>query len=536
MHYLYSEKDQADFYMQDDVHFPHVLTPLYASFQLPNQEEGTRRAFERLQGPLERFSLRLYRGRFYQRNVPFQGDSQLREQRHREILQARLPVIMDYFQERLETVLLPYYARLKESAAKVSTPSDALSLICEMHQFYATAWDIHFDIILPRVELGFMLEDLYKRMTGAASGQPVYDLLIGVMNKSLETDQAFWRLADRIKQDRVICNLILASEAQKIPAALRDSERGRQLLDEMAQLLDIYGYRTSYSHEFIHESWVENPKYAWDLVRIYLQKDYDFNADYAALRAHREAAFAQLMDSVADSEIKQTFARLYSYALLCWGLDEDHHFYIDTMLPMMYRPVLIRIGAILCEQNVVEQPEDVFFLYFEEVCELLVHPTDSRTRVRERKREYAEFCKEDGVPHLGPVPPAAGEDDLLVDRLFGLPKFLKENTKTLVKGYAASRGTHTGTVKVVRDQDEFSKVTHGDVLVCKSTTPPWTVLFSVAGAIVTDAGGVLSHAGTVAREYAIPAVLGTKVATRTFRDGDVVTVDGTAGTVVVSQT
>nr|WP_272880021.1 PEP-utilizing enzyme [Sulfoacidibacillus ferrooxidans] len=110
---------------------------------------------------------------------------------------------------------------------------------------------------------------------------------------------------------------------------------------------------------------------------------------------------------------------------------------------------------------------------------------------------------------------------------------MKENTKTFFKGYAASKGSHTGTVRIVNDQEEFSKISHGDVLVCKSTTPPWTVLFSVAGAIVTDAGGILSHAGTVAREYGIPAVLGTKVATRTLRDGDVVTVNGTEGTVVV---
>ena len=63
--------------------------------------------------------------------------------------------------------------------------------------------------------------------------------------------------------------------------------------------------------------------------------------------------------------------------------------------------------------------------------------------------------------------------------------------------------------------------------------PPWTVLFSIAGAVITDAGGILSHAGTVAREYKLPAVLGTKVGTQLLKDGDVVTVDGTSGVVYI---
>ena len=88
-------------------------------------------------------------------------------------------------------------------------------------------------------------------------------------------------------------------------------------------------------------------------------------------------------------------------------------------------------------------------------------------------------------------------------------------------------------MRIVRNQDDFAKVTKGDVLVCKTTLPPWTVLFSIAGAVITDAGGILSHAGTVAREYKLPAVLGTKVSTQLLKDGDVVTVDGTNGVVTI---
>jgi phosphoenolpyruvate synthase/pyruvate phosphate dikinase len=88
-------------------------------------------------------------------------------------------------------------------------------------------------------------------------------------------------------------------------------------------------------------------------------------------------------------------------------------------------------------------------------------------------------------------------------------------------------------VRLLLGTDDFSRLRRGDVLVCRTTDPAWSVLFGVAGALVTDRGGVLSHAAIVAREHGIPAVLATGNATQILRDGAVVTVDGTTGRVVV---
>lgn len=533
MNYLYSEKDHKEFFVQDDVHFSHVLTPLFASFQLPMQERGTQIAFDIMKMPLERFVCRLFRGRFYQYNAPYKGDMKVRAKEHEAALAQRLPVIVDYYQDKVDRILLPYYEKLKRLAKEPLDIEQALPLLQEMHNFYETAWAIHFDIILPRLDVGFMLEDIYKKLTGEADGQFVYELLVGTMNKSLETDKVFWQFANDIKKVAEVCELILNTEASQVEAALSMHPKGEIFVQKMRTCLEIYGYRTSFSHEFVNETWVENSKYAWDLVRTYLQKEYDFDREFNELVHRREVAFASFLEHVPDSPLRQEFLRLYEIGLHCWGMDEDHHFYIDTMLPATYRPVLLQIAKVLVEHGVIDEPSDIFFLYYEEVCAVLQKPQNHMETVRTRKMEYNQYVAEEGYPHLGPEPEPAEDEDLLVDRLFGLPKFLQENTNTFVKGYAASRGIHTGVVKIVRDQDEFPKVEPGDVLVCKTTTPPWTVLFSVAGAIVTDAGGILSHAGTVAREYKIPAVLGTKVATKTLKDGDVVMVNGTEGTVVV---
>ena len=89
-------------------------------------------------------------------------------------------------------------------------------------------------------------------------------------------------------------------------------------------------------------------------------------------------------------------------------------------------------------------------------------------------------------------------------------------------------------MRVVRDQTDFAKLGPGDVLVAPVTSPPWSVLFLQAGAVVTDGGGVLSHTAVIAREYGIPAVLATGQATRRLRDGDLVGVDGTTGIVSIA--
>ena len=108
----------------------------------------------------------------------------------------------------------------------------------------------------------------------------------------------------------------------------------------------------------------------------------------------------------------------------------------------------------------------------------------------------------------------------------------RENA-TVLRGLPASRGKAVGPARVVRSPDEFHKVRPGDVLVCTATSPTWTPVFGTVSALVTDSGGVLSHASIVAREYGLPAVVGVNHGTSTIRDGQVVTVDGTGGLVLL---
>ena len=101
--------------------------------------------------------------------------------------------------------------------------------------------------------------------------------------------------------------------------------------------------------------------------------------------------------------------------------------------------------------------------------------------------------------------------------------------------FPSDRGVVTGRARVLRDLADGDQLQSGEVLVCVTTAPPWTPLFAIAGAVVTDTGGVLSHSAICAREYGVPCVVGTQVATRVIPDGATVTVDGAAGIVRVER-
>jgi rifampicin phosphotransferase len=108
-----------------------------------------------------------------------------------------------------------------------------------------------------------------------------------------------------------------------------------------------------------------------------------------------------------------------------------------------------------------------------------------------------------------------------------------ESEATVVRGIGASPGVVTGTARLTGSPAEFDRLRRGDVLVTQSTTESFNIVLPILGAIVTDSGGLLSHAAIVSREYGIPAVVGCRDATALIPDGAQVRVDGTSGEVVV---
>jgi phosphohistidine swiveling domain-containing protein len=491
---------------------------------------GTKKAFETLKMPVLQFAMKYSDGRAYQATPPYPGNIEERVAEHQAIAGSRFPVLSKILFDYVDQELLPFYRKLDEARERSLTREEALEKVKELHVFYERAWELHFEIVIPRTSISMALESLYTQFTGDANATVIYELLTGVMNKTLETDRELWNLADQVKATPALKSLFLNTPPNQWMSVLPDTEEGKAFLAKLQLFLEVYGYRTRNSHEFLDETWVENPQDALTTLAEYIQKDYDFTAELAQVVAEREEKLQQVLSRMPEGEGKAAFTQIYQWALESWGLDEDHHFYIDAMLPAKSRLFLLEVGKLLVQENVIKEPDDIFFLHYDEVLQSLSIPEPQADLIKEHKAAHEENKRKKVPPFYG-EPPAGMSEDPVLSRIFGtkLPDVNQEQQS--FTGYGASQGTFTGEVKVVSGPEEFAKIKQGDILVCQTTTPPWTVLFSIVGAVITDAGGILSHAGTVAREYRIPAVVGSRISTSLLKDGDVVTVDGTNGVV-----
>jgi pyruvate,water dikinase len=193
--------------------------------------------------------------------------------------------------------------------------------------------------------------------------------------------------------------------------------------------------------------------------------------------------------------------------------------------PLMRR-ALGRLGVHLVETGVLAQPEDIYYLERAEIDRALaggLPRVDVTSRIRARARQS----------RLSPPLMIGKENKMLASVTRGAAAATRTAASAgeHIVGMSASPGRATGPVRVIRGPGEFDRLRPGEVLVAPTTSPAWTPLFARAAAVVTDGGSVAAHASLVAREYGIPAVVAAEGATTRLRDGMIVTVDGSAGTV-----
>jgi pyruvate,water dikinase len=202
------------------------------------------------------------------------------------------------------------------------------------------------------------------------------------------------------------------------------------------------------------------------------------------------------------------------------ALREDTHFALTLPMPVL-RQTLLELGRRLADVGILETADDVFHLRFEELkgidgiwpppAELAETLRQAAHRRAARRQELA------GTPLM----------ELQMPSLFRP----QAGQAVLVAGMPGSPGVAEGPVRVVRDPAAFGSLLPGEVLVAPYTNPSWTPLFTRAAAVVVDTGAAMSHAAIVAREYGVPAVMGTGDGTRRLSDGQWVRVDGSRGQV-----
>jgi pyruvate,water dikinase len=275
-----------------------------------------------------------------------------------------------------------------------------------------------------------------------------------------------------------------------------------------------------------------------ELIRGYVETDYNYPKTQKVLADDIASAAKEILAGL-EGEALEEMRAANEINMLMAPLTPDHHFYIDQGANAHVRLVLIAIGKKLVAQGVLDAPDDVILFRYNELRQYMADPTmfDGRALVAQRKAEREKAYTFRPKDWIGTVTKTQLAFPYL--NLWGFPdRFYRKETEIAgqVTGIGGSPGVVEGIARVVLREDQFDQVRAGDILVCQMTNPAWVVLFTKIVGLVTDAGGTVSHPAVLSREFGIPAVIGSSVATQQINSGDRIRVDGTRGIVEIIET
>lgn len=381
--------------------------------------------------------------------------------------------------------------------------------------------------------------DFCKEVFGPSQGEALAGELVGgFANYTTGSQVGIWRLARLAERVPAVRDAILRDAADSAPKALQTIDGSARFLAQLDAYLDLYGWRPEMWVELTLPLWAEDPTPLLRLIAGYLE---DPRADPRRpgrrAAAHRRRLLAQTRARLTGTpEWREQFEQLYSPARAYVPVRENRALWQLTATGVLRRPCMA-LGRKLCAAQLLDTPDDVCYLRLDELRGLAVRgyvgaelALDHRALIAERRADRAHWLRIMPPLVIG-TPDSLALNDLAARQGRFASLGLDSDAPGVVCGLGASRGVAQGRARLVHSMAEADRLVAGEVLVCRTTSPAWTPLFARAAAVVADAGGVLAHCAIVAREHAIPCVVGTGVATAKIADGMLVTVDGTHGVV-----
>jgi len=396
---------------------------------------------------------------------------------------------------------------------------------------------LHHEALMPMLFAMSQFEEFYCELFEGATTLDAMRLTQGLENLTIKSDRALWQLSRTARSNPEVHSILSRNDANDVMSALEESSQGKSFLADLRGWLKQYGQRLNSAFALSEPSWIEDPTPAIQNLQTYINLPDRKPETESALADEREKAIAEARAKLAGypKPVVARFETLLKAAQVAAIVHEDHNVWIDQRIFHHIRRICMEFGARLAQAGVLETADDIFYLTPEELQNSRV--TSMKDLVQERKAELERFRQITPPPMLGTTPPFELTNAGSMVRAIFKGEMAQSNGSqseaSMVKGLAGSAGIVRGTAKVLYSLDDASKLQPGDILVTPFTEPPWTPLFATAGAVVTDQGGVLSHTAVVAREYRIPAVVGTGSATSVFQDGQLLEVDGNTGIVRV---
>ena len=385
-----------------------------------------------------------------------------------------------------------------------------------------------FAFMRPTARLIEFLEEEF----GEEGGPLAARLLQGFDNQTTEAGTALDSLVKLASDRPAVAEALRTGDY----ASLTSCEDGPVFLQALREHNERYGWRADSWYMAHLPTWAEDETLVMGLIGRYLSDP--AHAPGAALarsltmrqEAEREAGERLPVDKL------DRFRELLAASVDHVAISEDRAYW-QLQISASVRAPVMALGRKLVEAGAIDEANDVFYLALDEVQAAVARPGAAgwKSVVEANKAELARCEKLTPPSYLGQPPSmskAPPDLQVVMKHLRGYG-VTPSNNRRQINGVAASKGVVRGTARVLWGLDEGHRVQPGDILVCRTTAPPWTSLFSIAGGVVSDAGGLLSHTAICAREYGIPAVVATQVGTTAIREGATITVDGTSGQVTI---
>jgi pyruvate,water dikinase len=360
------------------------------------------------------------------------------------------------------------------------------------------------------------LRKLLKSSVDIEKPDDIINQLVTGTNNIISANQTLelMRLAGYVKDN------CLESVLEKDYNEISDTSFKRML----NEFLHKFGHRGLYETCIESPRYYENPETLLKIIKSYVTAGMVSPQDVVSCqRKIREDAIENVLKRNGLSYYKKKLFKqfLNNYTNFI-RLREENRYHLVMGVTLLRRHVL-ELGKRFADRGVLEERQDIFYLTIPEIKKLLSgekigckEKVDDRKSERERNSRYI-------VP------------DVFIGEF--KPELVKVNVarelQTVFSGYAASSGIVQGMARIIRSPDEFGRFKSGEILVTTATDPMWSTLFPLAKAVVTEMGGVLSHASIVAREYGTPCVVNVQGIIDALEDGDLIEVDGTSGLVKI---
>ena len=462
------------------------------------------------------------------------------------ILFVLYPRLMRTAQSRWQEARASYQQIVHRWEAADLTTASAGELFTGAQEITRTAANYYVAIqsgILPAAYMSeAVFNVVYNRLLKRSDDPPALTFLLGYDSIPIQAEKSLYDLAQWIREQPALATALAQMSHAEFTAAYQkehyagiDQEHWSDFQQRFATYLASYG-AAIYDLDFAKPVPADDPGALLETLRFFINGEApDPYARQTATMAAREQAQQQTLKQLHGVRLS-LFRKLIGWAQHFAPLREDALASTGLGWPMLRR-IVHEIGRRLVQAGVLEQQDDIFWLTQDDVRTATTTldrgepPDDYHKIVAERR---ATWGRERALTPPASLPLKGGARFLGIDWSAWMPARTEQPAGDVLKGIAASPGQVTATARVIAGPDEFDQMQQGDILVTRITTPAWTPLFALAAGVVTDVGGPLSHSSIVAREYHIPAVLGTGSATERLSSGQRITIDGNAGTVTIS--